>query len=163
MSITSQLSGHGSGYRARFIITLADGREIHRGPIPVANQAAADARAITLEADVIVSIIERDTEEAVDRDNAIVVYRSATAKQIARQFLKRAFLTNDPIKSYRRLKKFNDYRTARGWTVAQTKSQLNINDAQWSRLVAKWVYLSDATRLQTMQDYNLITHVAEDF
>ena len=163
MSITSQLSAHGSGFRARFVITLADGREIHRGPVPVADQAAADARAITLEADVILSIIERDTEEAVDADNEIVVHRSATAKQVARQFLKRAFLTTDPIKSYLRLKKFNDYRIAQGWTVAQTKAQLNISDAQWSRLVAKWTYLSDATRLQTMQDYNLITHVAEDF
>ena len=153
MSITSQLSAHGSGFRARFVITLADGRVIHRGPIPVANQAAADAKAITLEADVIVATSKSDAEEAVSQ-GIITAYKTASINQISYATLQTAYMETEYYRAYALMKDVAPDLMALGYTNEQYASAFNSTVEDVANIKAFWVILdANSAVLQSYNDF----------
>jgi hypothetical protein len=138
----SDISQHGDGFRARFRYELSDGRVVEIGLINVSSELEAGQKLVEKEQEVLASIQLSDAETAVYLDSDIQSSGQASAKQVARQYLKDAMMTEDPYSAHKKLKKADNYIDGRGWTASQIKTNLNMSDDQWSAIVTRYQYLS---------------------
>ncbi len=150
----SHSSPHSQRLRIRLAYTFDGGRVITRGPMFVADQAAADARLLALEPDVLASVQAQDAEAVELSDSSITDTAEASRQQIARQYLHRAMQEDDPYIALNKIRKAQTFFQAQGWTVSQIKLQLNISDALWDKITARYSYLQSVE--QTLIDYQAI-------
>jgi hypothetical protein len=146
-----------SWFRGRFKYTFSDGRVVFKRHINMANDTTEPAIQLdNLEASAVAEISRVDSTEAVFNDEPIVVYKEATAKQIAKEYLRNAMREEDSALAYKKLKKADDYITANGWTPAQVKAQLGLTDKQWTAVKDRFQYLStsavDLNSYETIHD-----------
>lgn len=155
MTITTvTTTNHIDGIRARFEITLTDGRTIQYGPRHYVDSIAASADISQIESEVESFISDTDAEEAETDNVGIQAHNTASLITVARQYIKRSMAEEDPYTAYARLKTFLDYKTAQGWTNAQVKSNLSLTDAQWDLIANRWTYLN--TNSTTLLDYETV-------
>lgn len=146
----------------------ADGQ--HRGVVEfvfddgrksVRNIRAPDANAwanllADLAPDVETSQQVADATDAVELDNEVSDYKQASRAQVAVAYLRKAMIEPDPYIAYLRFSRFNDYRVAQGWTLAQVAQGLSpagLTEDEWTAMRAAYTWLSNAARVTAMQAY----------
>jgi len=146
---------HKGGNRAAVEYTFASG---HIEPKRISNAGVDESAALTAAINNIPnvegSISGLDAEKAEHNDSDIVATGEASMQQVARQYLKRAMREDDPIIAFSKLDKFNTFRNNQGWTAAQVKAQLNLNDDQWNKITTRYSYLLASQ--QVLIDYQTV-------
>lgn len=132
----AEYTRHKDRNRARYRFVF-DNRTVDIGPIFVADEAEANAKLAEIEAMAIEQAKKLDASALTD----IVDSGEATKADVAKLFLQRAMSEPESYKAYAKLKQFNEYRIAQGYTFPQVKAALNIPDEQWDKIVARWQHL----------------------
>ena len=144
--------------RGTIEFTFDDGRIIRR------NIRAKDALSwanllIDLPAEVEAKAQIDDAEEASETDNEITTVKQASIKQVALAYLRKAYSLGDPYLAYLKFARFNDYRLAQGWTLAQVVSgltEVGLTQEEWGLMLARYQYLSEAGRVTAMVAYQSV-------
>ena len=142
-------------HRGAIAFTLDDGREITRN-VRAPDLASYNELGNALEAGVLESVQNQDSEELAQTDGAIGAHKQATAKQVARLYLERAMGEDDPHLSFKKLNRFNDYRISQGWTLNQVATGLGIDSGHWDEAKARFQYLNSAENIATMNAYEVL-------
>ena len=143
------ITPHTGKFRARFLYTLDDGREFER-TTKALSLDDANAKLLSFEAELLTSIQERDTDEAINNDvNAS--YGEATAKQVKLGWLKKGFNQQEAYRAYFFFKKVMPELLALGKTDTQLSVILDTSVAVVVELKEKWAELS--VNAVTLDDY----------
>jgi len=153
---------HAGGNRAHVKYTFASGLVRQR---PLRNAGIDKASALTFAQSLIPEAEERqqerDAENAYHSDQLIETDAGeSTMQQRAIAYLENAMREDDSIIAYHKLKRFNDFRTNQGWTVAQIKAQLNITDNQWDTMTTRYTLLdsnsANITAFEALRDADIV-------
>jgi len=152
-TVIHSLTNHLPHVRVKYKTTLDDGRSIVSASIRSANATAAAAYIPTIQAILVSQMEDIDADEVIDVLGTVGSNKTASAKKVAKRYLKRAMQSNS-LEAYEKLNAFNDYRIAQGWTPAQVKAQLNLTNAQFNDIISRFTYLnSNSTKLD---DYKVV-------
>ena len=145
------LTHHLPHVRVKYKTLLDDGRSIVGGTIRLADTTAANDYIPTAQAFLVSQIEDIDADELIDQLAIVGSNKTASAKKVAKRYLKRAMQSNS-LEAYEKLNAFNDYRVAQGWTPAQVRNQLNLTNAQFNAIISRFTYLnSNSTKLEDYQ------------
>ena len=153
MSITHTLSAHGSGYRARYRVTIGDGRVFNIGPVGVSDDAEALARSAGIEAKVIASTMTNDAEEAV-ASGITTAYRTASTALIQYTTLRIAYSEPEYYQAYAVMKDVAPDLMALGYTNEQYAAAFNSTVEDVANIKSLWQILdANSTTLQAYNDF----------
>lgn len=162
MAITSSVVVDGPNVQAdgqrRGVIefTFDDGRVVRRS-VRAPDITAWTALLLAIDGEVEAAIQLSDAEEASQTDTEITAVKQASIKQVAVAYLRTAYATGDPLRAYLLFSRFNDYRNSQGWSMDQVVTNLatvGLTDEEWADMKDRYLYLSDAARVTTMQAYD---------
>lgn len=105
------------------------------------------------------SLVNNESEEMSETDNEIIAGDYADIRVVALRYLRKAYLIEDSYAAYKKFDRFNSYRVSQGWTVNQVVSNLatvGLTQNEWDTILTRYVYLSNATRVEVMQNYQII-------
>lgn len=138
---TSTFTRHRARFRYRYKYTFNDGRIVEKGPCTVNTQAEGDALMPTLEPGVLLNEQGRDAEDAERNDRGIVARGEAQPRQIARQYLHRAMVEDDPLVALNKFKQAEAFFSRKGWNPPQIRSQMGLTTEQWSKMTTRSAFL----------------------
>jgi hypothetical protein len=150
MSISHTLTAHSSGYRARYSITIDDGRVFSVGPVTVQDNSEAMQRSSGIEANVITSTITQDAEEAV-RSGIKTAHKTATLQLVQYTTLRLAYNEPEYYKAYQIMKDVAPELMALEYTNEQYAEAFNSTVEDVINIKSLWQIL-DANS-DTLQSY----------
>ncbi len=143
-------------YRARFIYTLKDGREIHRGPVNARSIEDAETLMSSIEPDALKGAQIQDAQEAVNL-GIQTAHKEATAQQVQYSWLQAGFNEDEHYKAYEKMKRIGPALLSLGLTDAQFAEMFNTDIEDVTAVREYWEFL--AANKESIESYARIAGV----
>ena len=139
-------------HRGQVTAIFDDGRSVVR------NIRAPDATAwanvvVDMQAEIQAKQEQQDAEDGIGPDVEVTANLEASIEQRAVAYLREAWGTEQAYDGFLLFDKFNDFRLAKGWTLAQVAANLlaaGLEQSEWDEMETAYTYLSGASRPATM-------------
>lgn len=146
-------------YRGTVNFEFDDGRIVQRY-VKASDEDTWSAKLLALQALTESDVSNSDANEAADMDVEVLQpYKQASVKQMALAYLRKAMEEGDPYRAYLKLNRFNEWRTREGHSLNQVVKALEsvgLEEDEWADMKARFQYLSNAGRVNTMQSYQSV-------
>lgn len=148
----------GGAQRGTIRLTFDDGRAFERR-INAIDAIEWSSKVLNIVAEQEAKVALDGAKEASKEDAEIATVKEASREQVALAFLRTAMEIGEPYLAYLKLNRFNDYRLDKGWSLNQVVAGLasvGLTEEEWVDMKARFQYLSNASRVTAMQDYNVV-------
>jgi len=118
---------------------LDDGRTFRRRH-QVLSESEIPAQVARLQARLEKRVAELDGFEAADKDLPIAHRKEAQVKDVLKAYLMKGLDAETKVEAWHFLNKAYTFIQAQGWAPTQVKTQLDISDKTWDKLVNRYNY-----------------------
>lgn len=141
-------------YRGVVDVTFTDGRTA-MVPLRANSLDEWNDKVAAVYSEAQSRMAQQDAEAAVEITQEIAAKGESNIKAVAVAYLRRAWNTQDVHEAYTLFTRFNNYRLAQGWTLAQVQAGLaseGLTVEEWDAMRTAYTYLNSAGRPAIMSD-----------